>query len=265
MEIVENAISEAPLQRENKLLIGQTCVLEMIAAGAPLNETLTALTQFIEAQEDDLRCSILIVDDDGERFRRSAGPSLPESFHQALDGALVTSPYLGSCGEAAYHGRPVVVKDVATEQRYAEAWRALMLDCGVQACYSFPVRGADGNVLASFAVHRSQPGDPSPARPQLMEIATHLAGIAIERERSAVALRASKARQATELAATQQLQEFSTLRTTRMRCTGNCWTLPPPSCARTRPACNSCPRATTSCTCVHGKGLIPLPPASGSG
>lgn len=178
--------------REHALLAGQKRVLELIATDAPIDETLAALVDFIEAQENDLRCGLLIVSDDGKHFRQSIGASLPDIFHQSIEGAAIAPPYLGSCVEAVHLGHPVVVADIAGDERYSKVWRQLMTGCGLEAAYSTPVRAADGRVLASFAMYRGKTGDPTPARPELLEIATHLAGIALERSQVRQALRASE-------------------------------------------------------------------------
>lgn len=182
-------------KRDEQRMLGQRHVLEMVAAGASLQDTLDDLMRFIEAQEPGARCGILIVADDGRHFRRGSGPSLPESYHSALDGVPITPPYLGSCGEAANERTAVLVPDVANETRYADQWRDMLLACGMKAGRSTPVCGADGRVLASIAIYYDRPRDPNPADPQLIDIAAHLAAIAIERDRDLSAQAAARERQ----------------------------------------------------------------------
>jgi PAS domain S-box-containing protein len=180
------------LQHENTVLLGQMRILEMVATAAPLADTLTELTRFIEAQEPGVRCGILVVADDGEHFRCGYGPSLPETYHLALGGARITSPYLGPCAQVAHEGVAVVLPDIAHDDRWASTWRELALSCGLAACRSTPVRAADGSVLASFSMYYDHPRAPNPAYPQLIAIATHLASIALEGRRADAALRENK-------------------------------------------------------------------------
>lgn len=205
------ALPNSTLLNENALLRGQKRVLEMVATGAPLADTLAELTLLIEAREPGMRCGILIVTDDGAHFRRGAGPSLPEIYHDTLDGVPITPPYLGACGEAAHLGTPIVVPDVANDTRWAEDWRDLVLSCGLRSLRSTPVRRADGSVLASFAMYYDRPRDPQPADPDIIDIATHLAAIALERSQSEAALRERDERLRAELVAMQRLQDISTL------------------------------------------------------
>src|SRR5205085_11666088 len=80
---------------------GQSRILEMIAQGAPLRDTLRTLTRMVEEQSEGSLCSILLVDDRGEVLRSGASPSLPAGYVQALDG-LVIGPKAAACGTAAY-------------------------------------------------------------------------------------------------------------------------------------------------------------------
>src|SRR5207244_5708402 len=102
---------------------GQSRVLEMIAANAPLSKTLTRLVLLIEAQSPDMLCSVLLLSDDGNHVRHGAAPSLPEAYVKAIDGAPV-GPKSGSCGTAMYRGQPVVVTDPSTDPPW-EDYRAL--------------------------------------------------------------------------------------------------------------------------------------------
>lgn len=165
-------------KRSEQRALAQKQILEKVATGRPLLETLDALMLFLEAQEPELRCGILLVDEDGAHFRRGSGPSLPERYHAALDGVPITPPFLGSCGEAAHRGAVVVCQDLETETRYADAWRTLLLSCGIRAARSTPVYGSNGRPLASIAMYADTPCDPTPD-PALLAIATHLSAIAI--------------------------------------------------------------------------------------
>ena len=183
---------------EHDLLHGQRLVLEMVATDAPLADILAELVRLVEAQEPGARCGILVLAEDAAHFRHGAGPSLPETYHRALEGAPITPPYMGPCSEAVHRGLPVLVPDMANDARWSPTWRELVLSCGLAACHSTPVRSPDGRVLASLAMYYDQPCDLQPRQPQLIEIAIHLAGIAIERQRADTALRESE-RQAREL------------------------------------------------------------------
>lgn len=179
-------------KRAETLLNGQKQVLEMTAAGAPLEETLTALVQLIESQSPGMLGSILLLDEDGIHVRHGAAPSLPAEFIAAVDGQPI-GPRAGSCGTAAYRKEAVHVEDIATDPLWAD-YKAAALPHGLRACWSTPIFNAQRQVLGLFAMYYRQPGLPQPEHRQLIDIATNTAAIAINSHRSEKELRESEAR-----------------------------------------------------------------------
>ena len=171
---------------------GQSGVLEMIAADAPLADVLTSLVLLMEGQAEGLRCSILLLNRDGKHVRHGAAPNLPEAYVKEVNGAPI-GPRNGSCGTAMYRRRPVVVTDVMTDPLWAD-YRELAKICGLRACWSTPILSAQGDVLGSFAMYRQENRGPVPEENRLTQIATHIAGIAIERQRQQEILREREAR-----------------------------------------------------------------------
>jgi signal transduction histidine kinase/GAF domain-containing protein len=180
------------IKEEEFFRAGQSDVLEMIAADAPLPDVLTSLVLLMEGQAEGLRCSILLLNRDGKHVRHGAAPNLPQTYVKAVDGAPI-GPRNGSCGTAMYTRRPVVVTDVMTDPLWAD-YRELAKICGLRACWSTPILSAQGDVLGSFAMYREQNRGPLPEETRLTQIATHIAGIAIERQRQQEILREREAR-----------------------------------------------------------------------
>ena len=170
----------------------QSRVLEMIAADAPLANVLTSLVLLMEGQAEGLRCSILLLNRDGKHVRHGAAPNLPEPYLKAVNG-LAIGPRNGSCGTAMYTRRPVIVTDVMTDPLWSD-YRELAQICGLRACWSTPIVSARGDVLGSFAMYREENRGPRPEETRLTQIATHIAGIAIERQRQQEILRERDAR-----------------------------------------------------------------------
>ena len=179
-------------QKEEPFYAGQTRVLEMVAANAPLPEVLTHLVLLMEAQAEGMLCSILVLTADGMRVRHGAAPSLPEAYVKAVNGAPI-GPRNGSCGTAMYLKRPVVVTDVMTDPLWTD-YRDLAEICGLRACWSTPIFSHQGDVIGSFAMYRQEQRGPNAEEAHLTEIATHIAGIAIDRQRQQEILRERDAR-----------------------------------------------------------------------
>ena len=167
-------------------------VLAMVMARAPLAKILATLCTEIEKQYVGLLCSVLVLDPDGFTLRSVAGPSLPEEYCRAIDGAKI-GPTAGSCGTAAYRKQPVVVSDIASDPLWAE-YRQLALPHGLRACWSTPISTQDGAILGTFAVYYREPRVPDPQHFQIIAHATHLAGIAIEHDRAKIQLLAAEDR-----------------------------------------------------------------------
>lgn len=164
----------------------QSRILELIAVGTPLRESLNTLARSIEAQSDGMHASILLLDADGLHVRCIAAPSLPESFIQAIDGQSI-GPRAGSCGTAAFQGEVVIVEDIATDPLW-EHYRDFALPHGLRACWSTPIFDTQRRVLGTFALYFRTPGRPTARHMRLVGMATHTAAIAIERNRAAEAL-----------------------------------------------------------------------------
>src|SRR5438309_9348141 len=173
MDVTERRLAEA-------LRDGESRILEMIARDAPLEEILENLVRVVEAQFAGLLCSVLLLDDDGQHVRHGAAPSLPESYSKAIDG-LCIGPKAGSCGTVMYRREPVVVTDILQDPLW-EPYRDVAEPYGFRACWYTPILAHSGMALGSFAMYYREPRGPSPAEMRALEMATHLAGIAIERK-----------------------------------------------------------------------------------
>jgi PAS domain S-box-containing protein len=177
-------------KRTETLLAGQKQVLEMIAANAPLSESLAGLMCIIEAQVPGMLGSILLLDEKGVHFRHGVAPSLPREYMNAIYG-LPIGPEAGSCGTAAYCREAVFVEDIATDPRWKD-YRAAALPHGLRACWSTPIFDAQRHVLGTFAMYYRQPALPEPEHLRVIELATHIAAIAISSDRAQARLRESE-------------------------------------------------------------------------
>jgi signal transduction histidine kinase len=163
-----------------RYLAGDLEVLRRIAADAPLHEVLDAVVRGIESLADGMLGTVLRVED--ATVRVLAAPSLPASFAHAFDGEPI-GPENGSCGTAAWRKETVVVEDIATDPLWAR-YRDSALAMGLRACWSVPIIGPKDEVLGTFALYYREPRRPTSQLIELAEHASHLASIAIHRERS---------------------------------------------------------------------------------
>jgi signal transduction histidine kinase/FixJ family two-component response regulator len=175
-------------KRAEALLAGEKRILEMIAKGDSLPAIFDALCQLVEAQLPDVISSVLLLE--GDRLRHGGAPSLPNSYNEAING-LTIGPSEGSCGTAAYRAEPVIVSDIATDPLWAK-YRDLALSHSLRACWSTPIISSESKVLGTFAMYYREPRSPKSQDFGLVELATHLVRIAVERDRAEQALRTSE-------------------------------------------------------------------------
>jgi diguanylate cyclase (GGDEF)-like protein len=165
--------------RAERLQAGQARVLELIAVNTPLPEVLDLLCRLIEAQLPGTMASVLLYHEAGRCLRHGAGPSLPEAYMRQIDGVVVGA-CVGSCGTAVHRRAPVIVADIASDPLWA-AYGSLALAHGLRSCWSAPIMSPGDAVLGTFALYKGQPGTPGAAERELIALAAHVAGIAIER------------------------------------------------------------------------------------
>lgn len=167
-------------------------VLELLAAGAPQQQVLDNLLRGLEAANPGMMCSVMLLDEEGKHLQVAAAPSLPAFFNEAIHN-LPVSYGNGSCGKAVTSNSRVIVEDIRNDPLWLP-FRELAARASLGACWSEPVRGANGKVLGAFAIYHREAQRPSVAHMALIDQAASLAGIAIEQARAADALRVGEAR-----------------------------------------------------------------------
>jgi signal transduction histidine kinase/CheY-like chemotaxis protein len=172
-------------ERETAVLTGERRILEMIATGVGWQQVLDAICHLFEAQNAEVRASILLVAN-AATLHPAAAPSLSPEYCALLEGAPV-GMNKGSCGTAAFTKKRVIVEDIATDPIW-EPCAALALPFGLRACFSTPVLAHDGEVLGSFAIYFLTKRLPEAEQLELADRAANLASIALERRRTELRL-----------------------------------------------------------------------------
>ena len=165
------------------LNVGASRILELIATGAPLKHVLIRIVQLIEAESLGVTCSVLVMDD-VTHVRYVAAPKLPEQFVREIE-RLEMNETRGTCGAAMNQRRPVVTADISTDALW-DGLRDQALRHGLRGCWSTPIISERGAVLGTFAMFYGQPRKPTAREVQLVDIATQLAAIALERRHADV-------------------------------------------------------------------------------
>ena len=159
---------------------GQAKILEMIAMNAPLEEVLERLMHLVESQLNGIFGSVMLVDQNEGRLRHGAAPSLAKSYAAAIDGVRI-GPKAGSCGTAAFRREAVIVTDIMRDPLWDD-YRGAADAHGYRSCWSTPILSHQGTVLGVFAMYSAAVREPTAADTHLIDAATRIAGIAIERK-----------------------------------------------------------------------------------
>jgi formate hydrogenlyase transcriptional activator len=161
-------------------------ILKLILAGSELSEVLTIIAGLAESQGDGTLCTIWLPDAAGKHVYCAAAPSLPGFAANA--GRMSIGPRGASCGTAIYRREPVYVADILREPIWDD-YRDRVLPYGIRAVWSQPLFTREGKVLGTFAIHYREVRSPNASDLQMIENASHIARIAIERHLQQQALR----------------------------------------------------------------------------
>jgi len=159
----------------------QADILEQVARGVPLPQTLATIAGAVEQQFPRFSCAIMLTDTDTSTLRIGAAPSLAARVVELVDGTSI-SVHAISGGAAAALGEPVYVADVATDDRWAP-YRHVAHSHGIHASWSTPIFANDGvAVLGTLDVFVAESGLPGDEHLQIFSLLAQLASVAIERK-----------------------------------------------------------------------------------
>ena len=175
-------------KRAESFVTQQKTILEMIDVESSLKEILNQICLMVEEQAPGTLSSILTCD--GMNLHVGASPNLPESYIQAIDGMRM-GPEVGSCGTAVYRKQRVIVSDIATDPLWKN-YRDVALQHGFHACWSTPILSSQHDVLGVLGLYHRTVRTPQPHDIELLDIASHLGGIVLERKRVQEALHQSR-------------------------------------------------------------------------
>ncbi len=164
---------------------------KLIFAGSPLPEVLAIIAQLVESKAKGMFCTIWLPDEDGKELYCAAAPSLPG--FSATVGTMAVCPKGASCGTAIYRRESVYVTDILTDPVW-DNYRDRLSPFGIRSVWSRPLFTSEGQTLGTFSINYREPRSPSTDDLRLIEEASHITGIAIERHRNEEDLRRERDR-----------------------------------------------------------------------
>ncbi len=195
---------------QEQLLATQQEILEDLAEGKSLQTVITQLLRLIEQQTEGVISSVLLREGD---YLWPCGESrLPSEYIEHTHKGIPMSEGVGSCGSAAYRGEQVITTDISSDPLW-ETIRELPLKYNLRACWSTPILSSTQEVLGTFALYTDVPRNPYPHEQELVNIATKLTGLAIERKQQEQALKQKAEQEQLLTRVTQQIRESLDLQT----------------------------------------------------
>jgi diguanylate cyclase (GGDEF)-like protein/PAS domain S-box-containing protein len=161
--ILEDRIRSERLAGEN-LERDRNRVLEMVAENRPLASTLAQVAAMLEGQCSGVFCSVLLLRDGS--LCCEAAPRLPESYLKAVDELRIPAP-----GVAEQNHRVAEALD--------GAHFPLSTRLGLDRCEASSILSGAGQLLGAIVLHFRSDG-PSVPDPEILRMASRLAGIAID-------------------------------------------------------------------------------------
>lgn len=176
-------------QRSDELVLIRTQVLEKIALSTPLPEIFKTLCAQLESQSPGSVCAIRLYDKTLNllRFSISTSEDGISSGISSIDGLSVAEG-MASCGTAAHRKTSVFVNDTTPDPLWKD-FQDLAEHLNIRACWSSPFFSQVGELLGTIALSHPVPCEPTPHHLQILETATHLASIAVDRHYTAEAIK----------------------------------------------------------------------------
>ncbi|MGB8768708.1 MAG: sigma 54-interacting transcriptional regulator [Candidatus Korobacteraceae bacterium] len=181
MQSSPQVMSQADLRQNAQAFFPSESVLEilkLILTGSPLPEVLAIIARLVESEGENMFCTIWLSDEDGSQLHCAAAPSLPG--FGAHVGPMFVGPKGASCGTAVYRKKPVYVSDILTDPLWVD-YRDLVSAYGIRSVWSRPLFTNEGKTLGTFAILYREARNPGSTDLQLIEDASYITGIAIER------------------------------------------------------------------------------------
>lgn len=187
IKLANRAVDKAhdELKRVVALQVLESKVLDAISQERELQDILDIVTDAVDNLIPHVMSSILLVQNG--RLWHGSAPKHPQDYIQAINGVIIGEGN-GSCGTAAARQRPVIVTDMTTDPLWA-AYQDIADLIDARACWSTPVIGATGKVLATFGIYSHHLEPPTEEQLATINHICQFVRVAIERTQQREAAR----------------------------------------------------------------------------
>ncbi|MDB5102868.1 MAG: hypothetical protein JWP91_557 [Fibrobacteres bacterium] len=163
------------------LLACQKRTLAMVASGWHIQDVLDSLVRYAEKESAGGRGCVLQLDSESKCLRWFSAPGMPQSFREQAS-VFPQGAEGGALGLSVAGKEFVCTADIDADTAWTQGGREAVAN-GFRSCASKPILGSFGQVLGAFAFFYPVKGEPPAYDIKLLETASDLAAIAIERQR----------------------------------------------------------------------------------
>lgn len=159
-------------------------IFEKMAHGDPIDKILEQVALYVEYSKCGLHCGILLLDEDKKKLQMIAAPSFPDAYRVQLNSRLLDEES-GHCYRwlaSSFRSERIVVEDVSQHPCWALC-QSFVQEISKAACWSEPIFSSSNQLLGVVNIFSPQAGQPDIADLALIQQASYLSSIAIERNR----------------------------------------------------------------------------------
>ncbi|SJN59169.1 Cyclic di-GMP phosphodiesterase Gmr [Vibrio ruber DSM 16370] len=173
-------------KRTEALRIGQGQLFEMMVTGSSLDDILNRLIQLIEAHQVQTLGAIFLKSND--RLTLRTAPAMGDTFaaqYEELfpEGESVTESSSPN-SESVMREQAVWCENPLEPTLGWETYGTLLNQFGIHACYTIPMVTSQGDILGTLTLYFLEKYQMSQVDMTFIEMATRIAGIAIERQQN---------------------------------------------------------------------------------
>ena len=166
-------------ERARLLETDRNTILEKLATTESLDSLLGEVSEIVERQCPEMVCTVAVRE---ENLLVLSGPSrLPEKLARLLAHVEI-GPSGVTCGVAAWSQQLVVSVDLWSDSGWASR-RLALRSAGLRSCWAMPVRSVSGEIVAVISAYLKMSSRPDRERLRLLENASRLAAVVLERRR----------------------------------------------------------------------------------
>jgi PAS domain S-box-containing protein len=175
-------ISDITERKQAEILLAcQKRTLAMVASGWHIQDVLDSLVRYAEKESAGGKGCVLQLDSETRLLSWFSAPDLGDAF-QAQAPTFPQGPEGGALGVSVTAKEFACTPDISADPEWNEGRDAAVAN-GFASCASRPILGSFGQVLGVFAFFYPATGEPPAYDIKLLETASDLAAIAIERQR----------------------------------------------------------------------------------